>query len=120
MRMTYFAPAMGAALAVFLAVDPLPLHSVATPSTQPSEWQSLFDGKSISAWRGYKSPSVPDGWRVVDGTLAKDKPTGDLVSKDEFGDFELELEWKIASGGNSGIFYRGNEDFDHIYWTAPE
>ena len=42
------------------------------------------------------------------------------MSKDEFGDFELELEWKIGEAGNSGIFYRGTEEYDHIYWTAPE
>jgi hypothetical protein len=54
------------------------------------------------------------------GTLAKDKPVADIVSKDEFGDFELELEWKIGEAGNSGIFYRGTEEYDHIYWSAPE
>jgi hypothetical protein len=52
--------------------------------------------------------------------LVKDKPTGDIVSKDEFGDFELEIEWKIGRAGNSGIFYRGTEEYDHIYWSAPE
>ena len=40
--------------------------------------------------------------------------------KGEFGDFELELEWKIGEAGNSGIFYRGTEEYDHIYWSAPE
>lgn len=118
MRISFFAPAAGAALAIVMAVDPL--HSVTTPPVQPSAWHSLFDGKSISAWRGYKSDTIPKGWRIADGTLTKDLPTGDLVSKEEFGDFELELEWKVASGGNSGIFYRGTEDFEHIYWTAPE
>jgi hypothetical protein len=45
---------------------------------------------------------------------------GDLVSKEEFGDFELELEWKIGEAGNSGILYRGTEEYDHICWSAPE
>ena len=44
----------------------------------------------------------------------------DIVSKDEFGDFELELEWKIGEGGQRGIFYRGTEEYEHIYWSAPE
>jgi hypothetical protein len=118
MRMSHFAPAIVAALSVPLTVGPL--DSMTTPPVQPSAWQSLFDGKSITAWRGYKSSTVPAGWRVVDGTMAKEKPTGDLISKEQFGDFELELEWKIAPGGNSGIFYRGTEDFEKIYWTAPE
>jgi len=83
-------------------------------------WRNLFDGTSLDAWRGYHSDNVPAGWHVVDGTLAKETPTADIVSKDEFGDFELELEWKIGEAGNSGIFYRGTEEYDHIYWSAPE
>jgi hypothetical protein len=83
-------------------------------------WRPLFDGTTMDAWRGYKSATIPAGWHIVDGTLAKEHGTGDLVSKDEFGDFELELEWKIGEAGNSGIFYRGTEEYDHIYWTGPE
>ena len=80
----------------------------------------LFDGTSLSAWRGYKSDAVPAGWQIADGTLTKDGSVGDLVSKGEFGDFDLELEWKIGEAGNSGVFYRGTEEYDHIYWSAPE
>ena len=54
------------------------------------------------------------------GALAKDSPGADIVSKDEFGDFELEIDWKIGEAGNSGIFYRGTEEYDHVYWSAPE
>jgi hypothetical protein len=57
---------------------------------------------------------------VTNGTLAKDARVADIVSKDEFGDFELEIDWKIGEAGNSGIFYRGTEEYDHIYWSAPE
>jgi 3-keto-disaccharide hydrolase len=80
----------------------------------------LFDGRSLDAWRGYKSDKVPAGWRIDDGVLTKDGQVADLVSRDEFGDFELEIEWKIGPGGNSGILYRGTEEYDHIYWSAPE
>ena len=83
-------------------------------------WRVLFDGTSLDAWRGYKTDKVPSGWRIADGSLVKDASVGDIVSKDEFGDFELELEWKIGEAGNSGIFYRGTEQYDHIYWSAPE
>ena len=83
-------------------------------------WRSLFDGKSLDAWRGYKTEKIPDGWRIEQGALVKDKPVADIVTKDEFGDFELELEWKIGEAGNAGIFYRGTEEYDHIYWSAPE
>ena len=85
-----------------------------------SEWRSLFDGASLKDWRGYKTDKVPDGWRAENGTLTKDKPVADIVTRDQFGDFELELEWKIGEAGNAGIFYRGTEEYDHIYWSAPE
>jgi Domain of Unknown Function (DUF1080) len=83
-------------------------------------WRPLFDGKSVDGWRGYKNAPVPSGWKVADGALVKDAPVADIVSRDEFGDFELELEWKIGEAGNSGIFYRGTEEYEHIYWSAPE
>ncbi|MBI3491480.1 MAG: DUF1080 domain-containing protein [Acidobacteria bacterium] len=83
-------------------------------------WRVLFDGTSLDQWRGYKSDTVPTGWRIEHGTLAKDKPVADIVSRDEFGDFELSMDWKIGAAGNSGIFYRGTEEYDHIYWSAPE
>lgn len=91
-------------------------HAQQTKTT----WRVLFDGASMNAWRGYKTDTVPAGWHIADGTLAKETPVGDLVSKEEFGDFELELEWKIGEAGNSGILYRGTEEYDHIYWSAPE
>ena len=87
---------------------------------QRSAWRVLFDGTSLDAWRGYSSTIIPPAWHIAGGTLAKDTPVADIVSKDEFGDFELELEWKIGEAGNSGVFYRGTEEYDHIYWTAPE
>ena len=87
---------------------------------QAKDAPTLFDGRTTTGWRGYRSPEVPAGWKVVDGALTKDGKTGDLISKDQFGDFDLEFEWKIATGGNAGIFYRGSEEYDHVYWSAPE
>jgi hypothetical protein len=88
--------------------------------SQATGWRTLFDGTSLDAWRGFKSDTVPSGWRIVDGALSKDSEVGDLVSRDQFGDFELELEWRIGEAGNSGIFYRGTEKYTRIYWSAPE
>ncbi len=99
---------------------PMTGSNVLTPAEQASGWRLLFDGTSMSAWRGYKRPDVPPGWSVVDGTISKTRPVADIVSKDQFGDFDLHIEWRIGEGGNSGIFYRGSEEFDRIYWTAPE
>jgi hypothetical protein len=87
---------------------------------KPGPWKSLFDGKSLDAWRTYKSEAPPQKWQIKDGVLTKDGNASDLISKDEFGDFEFELEWRIGEAGNSGIFYRGTEEYDAIYWSAPE
>ena len=107
--------------AAFLATSIVLGAALFAESQQPpSAWRPLFDGTSLDAWRGFKTDSVPTGWRIVDRTLAKETPVGDIVSKEEFGDFELELEWKIGEAGNSGIFYRGTEEYNRIYWSAPE
>jgi len=83
-------------------------------------WRLLFDGRTANGWRGYRQQAMPNGWRVADGTLTKDAGTGDILTTDQFGDFELVLDWRIGAGGNSGIFYRGTEEYDHVYWSAPE
>jgi hypothetical protein len=83
-------------------------------------WRSLLEENSANEWRGWKEPGFPSGWHVVGGVLSKDGPVDDLVTKDTFGNFELALEWKIGKAGNSGIFYRGTREYDHIYWSAPE
>jgi len=88
-------------------------------SKSATTWRALFDGKSLEQWRGYKTAVTP-GWKIADGTLTKDGRVADIMTKQTFGDFELELEWKIGEAGNSGIFYRGTEEYDHIYWSAPE
>jgi hypothetical protein len=91
-----------------------------TAAERSAGWRLLFDGTNMNSWRGYKEPNVPSGWSVVDGTIAKASPVEDIVSKEEFSDFDLQIEWKISEAGNSGIFYRGSEEADKIYWTAPE
>ena len=83
-------------------------------------WHSLFDGRSLESWRGYKTLQVPHGWNIVDGTIVKMGNAEDLVTRDRFANFELALDWKLEEGGNSGIFYRATEEYEHIYWSGPE
>ena len=85
-----------------------------------SAWQSLMPGQGTVAWRGWESAGMPAGWHVANGVLSKNGPVDDLVTLKTYADFELELEWKIGKGGNSGIFYRGTREYDHIYWSGPE
>jgi hypothetical protein len=90
----------------------------AAPPT--AKWQTLFDGKMLDTFRGWRSEGMPEGWHVVDGTLTKEGDVDDLVTKEQFGNFELEIDWKIGKEGNSGVFYRATREYDHIYWSGPE
>jgi hypothetical protein len=94
--------------------------SAAVAATPPAKWHTLFDGQLLDTFRGWHSDGMPAGWRVLDGALVKDGNVEDLVSREQYGNFELELEWKIGKEGNSGIFYRGTREYDEIYWSAPE
>ncbi|HEY2146242.1 MAG TPA: DUF1080 domain-containing protein [Steroidobacteraceae bacterium] len=85
-----------------------------------SNWHVLFDGKLTHAFRGWHSQDFPAGWHVVNGTLAKEGAVDELITRKQYGNFELELDWKIGESGNSGVFYRGTREYDHIYWSGPE
>jgi hypothetical protein len=95
-------------------------NSTLTADQRAAGWRPLFDGTNTDAWRGYKEAAFPAGWNIVDGTLTKNGSVGDLLTKEKFGNFELAFDWKLAPGGNAGVFYRGTEEYDHIYWSAPE
>lgn len=99
---------------------PPAIPNTLTPAQLSDGWRLLFNGHSIDRWRGYKEAGVPAGWHVADGTMTKDAPTSDLVSRDKFSNFELAFDWKLSKGGNSGMFFRGTEEYDYIFWSAPE
>jgi hypothetical protein len=92
----------------------------ASVAARTGPWRDLLAGSSLAAWRGYKTDAVPAAWTIANGVLSKERPVADIVSREEWGDFEIEIDWRIGEAGNSGIFYRGTEEYDHIYWTAPE
>ncbi|MFN2570487.1 MAG: DUF1080 domain-containing protein [Gemmatimonadales bacterium] len=91
-----------------------------TEAERSAGWKLLFDGTSTTGWRNYGKPAMSDGWVVQDGALTRVGAGGDIITTDEFRNFELSIDWKIEPGGNSGIFYRVAEDTDEIYWNAPE
>lgn len=91
-----------------------------TAAEQAAGWRSLFDGKSLTGWRAYRSQSPPAGWAVRDGLLTKSAPTDDIISADQFGDFELAFEWRLSRAGNAGVFYRATEEYEKVYWSGPE
>jgi hypothetical protein len=93
----------------------------ATSATSDSGWRTLVGGAATSsAWRGYKTQAFPTSWKVVGDTLTKSGSADDLISRDQFGDFELTWDWKLDPGGNAGIFYRATEGYDKIYWSGTE
>ena len=91
-----------------------------TPAEHAAGWRLLFDGKTTDGWRGYRMDSVPPGWKVVDGSLARVAGGDDIMTREPFRNFMLELDWKIAPAGNSGILYRVTEEYDEPYWSGPE
>jgi hypothetical protein len=88
-----------------------------SPAEKAAGWKLLFDGKTTNGWRAFHSPSFPSsGWVIEDGALkrvaANGRPGGggDIITADEYGDFELTLDWKLSPGGNSGLKYLISED----------
>lgn len=88
----------------------------------------LFDGSSLTGWRGYNKEHVPSKWGIDNGTLKfsknpnVDNPEGgDLVFAHDFKNFELSFEWKISEKGNSGVFFLAKEiKGQPIYISSPE
>jgi hypothetical protein len=71
--------------------------------------QILFDGKSLEAWHT-NHKTVPEGWKIDGEVLTTDGHSDDLVTNKEFGDFDLQFEFKVAIKGNSGVIYKVIED----------
>ncbi|HIG11933.1 MAG: DUF1080 domain-containing protein [bacterium] len=81
-------------------------HNQISPLERASGWQLLFDGETTAGWRSISSPGFPSsGWDVQDGSLHHTQGGGDIVNEEVFGDFELEFEWKVSAGANSGLKY---------------
>jgi hypothetical protein len=97
-----------------------PAPSTFGAAERSGEERLLFDGKTTAGWRGYRRADCPPGWQVVDGALTRVGEGGDLVTLEEFQDFELDFEWQIAPGGNSGVMFRVSEDHEAPWETGPE
>jgi glucose/arabinose dehydrogenase len=81
----------------------------------------LFDGHDAGEFRGFRRDSLGDGWQVRDGALVRAADgAGDIVSRDEFAAFEVQLEYRIAPGGNSGVMFHVQEDEPQPWHTGPE
>ena len=67
-----------------------------TAAEKAEGWKLMFDGKSLAGWRGYQTETAPSGWRAFNGDLVRLGGGGDLMTVEEYGDFEMRFEWKIT------------------------
>ena len=112
-------------LAIMIAA---PLSSLAgeTPANALSDaearsgWKMLFDGKSFDGWRNFKKNEVSDGWKIQDGAITRVGRAGDIMTNEKFKYFELQLEYKISKGGNSGLMFHVTEEANTPWQTGPE
>jgi len=111
---------MSLTLIAILSLAPALQDNTLTEEEKTAGWKLLFDGKTTDGWKGYKKDKPGAGWQVVDGVLTLTKGGGDICTVEEFGDFELKADWKIAPKGNSGIMYRVAETRGAPYETGPE
>jgi type 1 glutamine amidotransferase len=98
------------------------VHNTLSDAEKADGWKLLFDGKSAE-FRGFKKDAMPSqGWVVKDGELIHETNGrgGDIVTLDQYANFEFSCDWNVAEGGNSGIMYHCSEEFNYPWETGPE
>lgn len=110
---------------IFLTALALPVFA-AEPNTLTGQekadgFKLIFDGKSLDGFRNFKKDTVNEKWQIKDGAITLTaKGGGDLLTKDQYANFEFRFEFKIAPEGNSGIMWRSSENGRAPYETGPE
>ncbi|MDB5249792.1 MAG: hypothetical protein JWQ40_4186 [Segetibacter sp.] len=102
------------------------MDNTLTDAEKNGGYKLLFDGKTLDGWRTYQNKSA-DSWSVKDGTLYckgdstnKSDLRADMITKDQFENFDLSVDWIISPQGNSGIIYLASEEFPAAYLSGPE
>lgn len=95
-----------------------------TEAEKTDGWKLLFDGTSMAGWKTFRNKEN-DSWEVVDGTLhckadSLAEKRSDILTVDQYSNFDLVFEWKIAPRDNSGVIYRATEEFERAYLSGPE
>ncbi|GHV04064.1 glycosyl hydrolase [Bacteroidia bacterium] len=111
-------------------IEGLPAADFASLTPDADGYVTIFDGKTLNGWRGYSQAAAPGAWEVVDGTIhikgsgngeAGATDGGDLLYAHKFKNYELEFEWKVGKGSNSGVLYFIQEvEGQPSYISAPE
>lgn len=105
--------------------------NVLSDKEKAQKWELLFDGETTKGWHSFNKTAAGAAWKVKDGELYLDTTKkegwqteggGDIVTDKTYKNFHLKLEWKISTGGNSGIIFLVQEDgkHDHSWQTGPE
>ncbi|MEN0047213.1 MAG: DUF1080 domain-containing protein [Bacteroidota bacterium] len=99
--------------------------NILTDQEKSAGWKLLFDGKTTNGWHKFNEEGIGKSWQVQDGTLYFNpsvEDDGDIVSDEEYDNFEFSIDWKIQACGNSGIMYYVVEDekYNSVWETGPE
>ena len=102
-----------------------PADNTLTAAEQKAGWKLLFDGKTMDQWRNYKGTEVGTNWTIVDGaiTLTTPRRAADIITKEQFGDFDFSFDWQLAPAppaGNSGVMFYVTEEGAATYYSGPE
>jgi hypothetical protein len=118
------------ALLFFVGTTFAQKQNTLTAQEKKDGWKLLFDGKSTKGWRNFNGDKIGAGWKIADGVLYLDTvkvngkrvPAGDIVTVDEYENYELSIDWKIQACGNSGIIFNVQEGkaYTASYQTGPE
>ena len=113
--------ALAVTAGVRLTAAELPNNTL-TQSERAAGWKLLFDGTDLNGWHNFKKDGVRPGWQVRDGALVCVDPhnAGDIVTSNQFGAFELQLDYNIAEAGNSGIMFHVTDGGGAVWATGPE
>ncbi len=119
MRILRFFTVFVVSALTFVHASEGPLNQLTTEEKE-NGWMLLFDGENAGEhFRAYGGDDLPEGWVAEDGALCR-KGKGDIITKEKYESFELQLEWRISEGGNSGIMFKVLEGEGQSYKTGPE
>jgi len=102
-------------------IEVVELTNSITETEKAAGWELLFDGRSLEKWKGYNmNGQLPTSWQAIDGEIVG-RGKDNLITKEQYDNFDFTLEFKLTEAANSGIFYFVQEIEDlPIYQSAPE